>query len=169
MLSKLLGDFPRVIQLLRDDHKLVRSLFAQYEKATNGKKPPLAQKLLRELTVHAYIEEKVLYPAFRRAFKEPQMIFEAFQEHHLVHLLINELSTFRPGPGSATFEAKMKVLKELVKHHVDEEERHVFPKAEAHDLDWDSLFERARKLKNHGLTTRSNKRLSSKSQHSRAA
>jgi hypothetical protein len=111
----------------------------------------------------------VLYPAFRRALKEPQTIFEAFQEHHLVHLLINELSIFRPGQGSATFEAKMKVLKELVKHHVDEEEGHVFPKAEAHDLDWDSLFEKARKLKNHGLTTRSNKRLSSKSQRSRAA
>lgn len=45
----------------------------------------------------------------------------------------------------------MKVLKELVQHHVDEEEGHVFPKAEAHDLDWDSLYEKARMLKNQGL------------------
>lgn len=169
MLSKLLGEFPRVIQLLRDDHKLLRALFAQYEKATNGKKPPLAQKILRELTLHASIEEKVLYPAFRRAFKNPQIVFEAIQEHHLVHLLLDELSHFRPGPGSATFEAKMKVLKELIKHHVDEEEGHVFPKAEAHNLDWDSLYEKARKLKTNGLTKQSNKRTFSKAQHSRAA
>ena len=93
----------------------------------------------------------MVYPAFRRAFKDPQLVFEAFEEHHLIKLLINELSRFRPGPGSATFEAKMKVLKELVQHHVDEEEGHVFPKAEAHDLDWDSLYEKARMLKNQGL------------------
>ena len=70
MLERLLGSFPDVIQLLRDDHKLVRSLFAQYAKASNGEKPQIAHQIIRELTVHAAIEERVVYPAFRAAFRD---------------------------------------------------------------------------------------------------
>ena len=58
MLERLLGAFPQVIQLLRDDHKIVRSLFAKYAKANNGEKPHLAQEIRRQLTVHATIEER---------------------------------------------------------------------------------------------------------------
>jgi hemerythrin superfamily protein len=147
MLERLLGSFPQVIQLLRDDHKRVRSLFSQYDKAKNGEKPHLAHLILRELTIHAAIEERVVYPAFRAVFKEPRMIYEAVEQHHLVHLLIEKLNRFRPGPGSATFDARFNVLRELVKHHVDEEEGHLFPKAETHDLDWKSLFEKAQRIK----------------------
>jgi hypothetical protein len=62
-------------------------------------------------------------------------------------VLVEELSRFRPGPGSATFEAKFKLLRELVKHHVDEEEGRLFPKAEAQKLDWALLYEKAQKIK----------------------
>ena len=132
MLERLLGSFPDVIQLLRDDHKLVRSLFAQYAKARNGEKPQIAHRIIRELTVHAAVEERVVYPAFRAAFQDPHMIYEAIEEHQLVQALLDKLNRFRPGPGSATFDARFKVLRELVRHHVDEEESRVFPKAEAH-------------------------------------
>lgn len=147
MLERLLGAFPEVIQLLRDDHKRVRSLFAQYAKARNGEKPQIAHRVIRELTIHATIEERVVYPAFRAVFEDPHMIYEAVEEHQLVHALIDKLSKFRPGPGSATFDARFKVLRELVKHHVDEEEGRVFPKAEAQKLDWKGLFEKAQKIK----------------------
>lgn len=168
MLERLLGSFPDVIQLLRDDHKLVRSLFAQYAKARNGEKPQIAHRIIRELTVHAAIEERVVYPAFRAAFQDPHMIYEAIEEHQLVHALLDKLNRFRPGPGSATFDARFKVLRELVRHHVDEEESRVFPKAEAHKLDWKGLFEKAQRIRRQPPEKRPRKtRL--KSPHARAA
>jgi hemerythrin superfamily protein len=147
MLERLLGSFPEIIQLLRDDHKLVRSLFAQYAKAKNGEKPQIAHRIIRELTVHAAIEERVVYPAFRAVFQDPHIIYEAVEEHHLVQALLEKVNKFRPGPGSATFDARFKVLRELVKQHVDEEESHMFPKAETYQLDWKGLLEKAHKIK----------------------
>ena len=153
MLERILGSFPQVIQLLRNDHKMVRSLFKQYEKASKGQKPQLAHQIMQELTVHAAVEEQVVYPALRQAFKEPQsVVYEAVEEHHLAHLWLKELNSFRPGPGSATFDAKFNVLREVVKHHVNEEEGHLFPKAEAQNLDWTSLYEKALKIKNQRTT-----------------
>ena len=147
MLERLLGAFPPLIQMLRDDHKAVRTLFTRYDKAKNGEKPQIAQQIIKELTVHAKIEERVVYPAFRAVFPSPHLVYEAIEEHHLLHVLVEELSRFRPGPGSATFEAKFKLLRELVKHHVDEEEGRLFPKAEAQKLDWVLLYEKAQKIK----------------------
>ena len=168
MLERLLGSFPDVIQLLRDDHKLVRSLFARYAKASNGEKPQIAHRIIRELTVHAAFEERVVYPAFRAAFQDPHMIYEAVEEHQLVRALLDKLNRFRPGPGSATFDARFKVLRELVRHHVDEEESRVFPKAEAHTLDWTGLFEKAQRIRRQPPEKRPRKtRL--KSPHVRAA
>src|SRR5262245_21815898 len=131
MLERILGTFPDVIQLLRDDHKLVRSLFSQYAKASDGEKPQIAHRIIRELTIHTAIEERVVYPAFRAVFQDPHMIYEAVEAHQLVQVLLDKLNRFRPGPGAATFEARFKILRELVKRHVDEEESRIFPKAEA--------------------------------------
>jgi len=89
VLERLLGSFPEVIQLLRDDHKLVRALFAQYARAKNGEKPQIAHRIIRELTIHSIIEERVIYPAFRAVFQDPQMIYEAVEEHQLVRALLN--------------------------------------------------------------------------------
>jgi hemerythrin-like domain-containing protein len=168
MLERLLGSFPDVIQLLRDDHKLVRSLFARYAKASNGEKPQIAHRIIRELMIHAAIEERVVYPAFRAAFKDPHMIYEAVEEHRLVHVLLEKLNRFRPGPGSATFDARFNVLRDLVKHHVDEEESRIFPKAEAHTLDWGALFEKAQRIKKQPPEKRP-KKTRAKSPHVRAA
>lgn len=157
MLERLLGTFPDVIQLLRDDHKLVRSLFALYAKARNGEKPQIAHRIIRELTIHAAVEERVVYPAFRSVFKDPQVMYEAIEEHHLVQVLLERLNRFRPGPGSTTFDARFHVLRDLVKRHVDEEESHIFPKAEAHQLDWKTLFEKAQRIRRQPLDKRQKK------------
>lgn len=157
MLERLLGTFPDVIQLLRDDHKLVRSLFALYAKARNGEKPQIAHRIIRELTIHAAVEERVVYPAFRSVFKDPQVMYEAIEEHHLVQVLLEKLNRFRPGPGSTTFDARFHVLRDLVKRHVDEEESHIFPKAEAHQLDWKTLLEKAQRIRRQPLDKRQKK------------
>ncbi len=169
MLERLFGAFPPIIQMLRDDHKVARALFAKYDKANKGEKPQLAHRIIGHLTLHAKIEERVLYPALRAAFKEPNLVDEAVEEHHLLHVLLQELNRFRPGPGSATFEAKLKVLKELLKHHVDKEEGRLFPKAEAHKLDWVSLYEKAQTVKKQLLGRRKRKVTNQKPPHARAA
>ena len=168
MLERLLGSFPQVIQLLRDDHKLMRSLFARYARASNGEKPQIAHRIIRELTIHAAIEERVVYPAFRAVFQDPHIIYESVEEHPLVRILLEKLNRFRPGPGSATFDARFNVLRDLVKHHVDDEESRVFPKAEAHKLDWAGLFEKAQKIKKQP-TEKRQKKTRSKPPHARAA
>jgi hemerythrin superfamily protein len=168
MLERLLGAFPDVIQLLRDDHKLVRTLFAQYAKASHGDKSQIAHRIIRELTIHAAVEERIVYPAFRAAFQDPHMIYEAVEEHQLMQVLLDKLNRFRPGPGSATFDARFNVLRALVKHHVDEEESRVFPKAEAHKLDWKTLFEKAQRIKRQP-PEKGPKKPRSKSSHVKAA
>lgn len=86
--------------------------------------------LERQLTRHTDIEEAIFYPAVRAigTEKATDMILEAVEEHHVVKLVLKELPKI--DPKADTFEAKMTVLKELVAHHVEEEEKEMFPLAE---------------------------------------
>ena len=90
-----------------------------------------------ELEIHAELEEKLIYPAIREEIDEDDMMNEAIEEHHLVHVLIKELKKLKP--ADEIFEAKFKVLGELVKHHIEEEEGEMLPKAEKSDIDWEKL------------------------------
>src|SRR4051794_24352740 len=97
MLDKILGSFPAVIQMLRDDHQSVRSLFSKYEKTEGKEKTAVAKAVLRALAVHMQLEEQVIYPAFREAFRESKtLIDEAVEEHHLVKVLLRELTALKP-------------------------------------------------------------------------
>jgi hemerythrin superfamily protein len=145
MLEKLFGQFPGVIQMLRDDHRLIRSNFAKYQKAEGHQKTALAKTVLRVLAAHAKLEDQVIYPAFRTVFRDKHIIDEAVEEHHLLHILLRELKALKPDQPS--FEAKFTVLRELVTHHVDEEESQMFPKAEAQDIEWSALEKDAKALK----------------------
>ena len=120
---------PNALQLLRDDHKRVKDLFKKFEDAENaGTKGKVVGQTLTELEIHAELEEVIFYPAVREeaATKEDQMD-EAEEEHHIVKLLIAELRQMQP--SAAHYGAKFTVLAENVKHHIDEEESEMFPKA----------------------------------------
>src|SRR4030095_5962772 len=88
------------------------------------------EEIIAALQHHTQIEESVFYPAVRDigTKKATQMIGEAYEEHHVVKLVLGELPGV--GPTAENFEAKMTVLKELVAHHVEEEEEEMFPMAE---------------------------------------
>jgi iron-sulfur cluster repair protein YtfE (RIC family) len=120
-----------VTHRLRKDHDVVRELFASFEQAHEGgdeaRMAELAEAACRELDVHAEVEEQIFYPAVReRAGDElADTIAEAFEEHHVVKVVIGEL---RELPASdEAFAAKFTVLRELVEHHADEEEQELFP------------------------------------------
>jgi len=116
---------------LKEDHRKVKGLFHQYEKLGPGdkaRKARIFREIHQELFIHTTIEEKIFYPAFR-SLGTPQareMVGEALEEHHVVKILLEELSSMRPGDDQ--YDSKMKVLSENVLHHAEEEEEDMFPK-----------------------------------------
>lgn len=121
------------ISLLESDHEKVRGLLKKLESAAD-KHPERAQGLMeqidREVRIHSQIEEEIFYPAFKEAARsknDRELFFEAKEEHHVVDLVMPEVKEAEP--ESEDFAAKAKVLKELIEHHADEEEKEMFPKA----------------------------------------
>lgn len=120
---------PDAIKLLKADHEKVRGLLAQFENATGARREKLRGQIDRELKVHTQIEEEIFYPAYRDAARKKEdkkLYFEALQEHHVVDLVLPEMND---GSSNEELKAKAKVLKELVEHHADEEEKEMFPRA----------------------------------------
>lgn len=126
-----------VLKMLKADHKKVQDLFAAYQKATPRKQPDMAQTTIQELEIHAELEEALIYPAIRAGIEDDELMNEAIEEHHLVHVLIAELKELEP--RDETFKAKFTLLGELVKHHVKEEEGEMFPQALKAKIDWAAL------------------------------
>ena len=118
------------ITMLKDDHKTVEKLFRQFEKLGHdgdpAKKRELVDSMISELAVHAHIEEQVFYPAVRAQVPdEEDMVLEGLEEHHIVKWTLSELEGM--SPSEERFDAKVTVLMESVRHHVEEEEGEMFP------------------------------------------
>ncbi|MET9954091.1 hemerythrin domain-containing protein [Streptomyces sp. NPDC006339] len=117
------------IVLLREDHKRVEKLFKEFERAGDDaydRKRKIADEVIRELTAHAWIEERVFYPAAREAAPDTtDHVLESVEEHHAALWMLSELVGF--DPRDERFDAKMSVLIENVRHHVEEEEKDWFP------------------------------------------
>jgi hemerythrin-like domain-containing protein len=122
------------IQLLKDDHKKVKELLGDLANTTaraDKKRQQLLEKIEQELKIHTQIEEEIFYPAFKAAgdSEHVRMYYEALEEHRAVEeLLMPDL--MKTGRGSENFSGRAKVLKELVEHHVQEEEKEMFKKAQ---------------------------------------
>jgi hemerythrin-like domain-containing protein len=121
------------IVLLKNDHKEIRRLFAQFEKAgdnAEATKGAVVKKIIELLTVHTYIENEVMYPEVRKVLADLEdEILESYEEHHVADVLVFELMML--SPSDEHFDAKTTVLIELVSHHIEEEERDWFPKVRA--------------------------------------
>ena len=122
------------ITLLTDDHKKVKALLAELAETTNRAektRTELLAKIAKELEVHTTIEEEIFYPAFKAAGEksdDDKMFFEAMEEHRAAgDLVLPDL--LRTGVTTDQFGGRAKVLKELVEHHADEEEKEMFPRA----------------------------------------
>ncbi|MEV7560429.1 hemerythrin domain-containing protein [Streptomyces sp. NPDC089795] len=117
------------IVLLREDHKTVEKLFKRFEKTSDddtAERRRIADEVIEELTVHAWIEEKFFYPAAREAAPDTKdHVLESIEEHHTVVWMLSEIKDM--DPADERFKAKMSVLMEQVRHHVEEEEQDWFP------------------------------------------
>ncbi|HEX9918892.1 MAG TPA: hemerythrin domain-containing protein [Pyrinomonadaceae bacterium] len=118
------------ITLLKTDHEKVSGIFEKLEETTESAektREELFMKLKQELDLHAHIEETIFYPVLKKSEETRDITMEGIQEHHVVKVLLRELDSM--GVGSETWTAKLKVLKENVEHHVEEEEDDMFKSA----------------------------------------
>ena len=131
------------VALLKQDHRTVEELFAQFEKASgDGRKEKLAKQICLELTVHAQIEEEIFYPACEGKVEE-DLLKEAYVEHDGAKVLIGEIESGSEA-SDEYYDAKVKVLQEQIEHHVEEEEKRMeglFAQAKKDGLDMDELGE----------------------------
>jgi hemerythrin superfamily protein len=124
------------VALLKADHRQVEQWFEQFEATrSDDRKSKLAQQICQALTVHTEIEEEIFYPAFLAATEDKDMHHEAAVEHDGAKKLIAEIEA--SGPNDDYYDAKVKVLSEMIKHHVKEEEQRGGMFAEARDSDMD--------------------------------
>ena len=120
---------PDAIVLLKNDHKEVEKLFKQFEKLgddAHTTKRKVVDSIISALSVHAAIEEMYFYPAVRE--QNPDLeddVLEGLEEHHIVKWTLDELEGL--DPKAERFDAKVTVLIESVRHHVEEEEGEMFP------------------------------------------
>jgi hemerythrin superfamily protein len=118
------------VVLLKEDHKEVRRLFREFQKAggdATERKGEIVDKILEALTVHTYLENEAMYPEVRKLLPELEdEILESYEEHHVADVLCMELAAM--SPEDERFDAKTMVLIEVVSHHIEEEEGEWFPK-----------------------------------------
>lgn len=126
------------LDLLREDHDEVTDYFEELEQLEDAEeKEILALKICLALQLHAQIEEEIFYPAARKAIKKTELIDEAIVEHGSAKQLIAEIESMEV--GDELHDAKVKVLGEQMRHHIEEEENELFPEVEAAKLDLEAL------------------------------
>lgn len=133
------------IEFLKNQHREVETLFKRIESLGDkgGKdKKRIFDEIYEKLDTHARLEEKIFYPEGREA--DEDMTLEAYEEHDIVRTLLKKIA--KTSPSDETFMAKVTVLKEVVQHHVEEEEEEYFPECEK-ELGEERLEELGQELK----------------------
>ncbi|MCH8551669.1 MAG: hemerythrin domain-containing protein [Natronospirillum sp.] len=130
------------LSLLTKDHRDIETAFAEYEKLSQAdtlkKRKSLADHIGNELLKHMAIEEDVFYPAIRDKVPGAEgAVKEGIVEHGAARNMIKQIKSMKG--NEELFDSKVKVLSELIQHHVEEEEKDMFPKVEASDLDLEAL------------------------------
>jgi hemerythrin superfamily protein len=128
------------ISLLKADHREVEKLFGEFESArSRDRQQQIAERICEALKVHTTIEEEIFYPAFLEATDETDLHHEAEIEHAGAKHLIDEIEA--TGPRDDHFEARVTVLREMIRHHVKEEEQRggMFSEAQKSDMDLQAL------------------------------
>ena len=125
---------PNAVQMIRQDHKKVKGLFRKFDQAkNNGAKKRIADQVIQELEVHTTLEEEIFYPAVQNELGDKEMIDEANKEHQQAKEIIQELKTLDSEDDQ--LEEQFAELVECIKHHVEEEESEMLPKAEESGMD----------------------------------
>jgi hemerythrin superfamily protein len=133
---------PLALELLMSDHRKVEDLFEQFEQekeSDEGTRREIAQQICAELTIHAQVEEELFYPWLREQLEDDdmEMVEEAQVEHNTAKDLIAQIEGATD--IDEVYNAKVKVLSEYIKHHVQEEENEIFPEVRDQQEELDEL------------------------------
>jgi hemerythrin superfamily protein len=133
--------------LLEQDHRQVEKWFDEYDEIEDedDRKSELAEKICLALKVHTQIEEEIFYPRAREATKDDNLLDEAVVEHATAKNLIAEIEDMEVGDD--LYDAKIRVLGEMVKQHIKEEEDELFPEMQSAKVDIDALGKELAKRK----------------------
>ncbi len=116
------------IELLEHDHRMMKSLLKRaLEASAETRREELLDEIRTNLVAHERMEEEVFYPPLEEHAKTHDIVLEGYEEHHVADVILDEL--LQTEPGSDTWKAKLKVLKESLEHHIEEEEGEMFKKA----------------------------------------
>jgi hypothetical protein len=118
------------MSLLKDDHQKVKKMLSELESTTERgvkTREELFTKVKQELVVHEAIEEEIFYPALKNHPKTKEIALEAYEEHHVVDMVMAELEGV--AYNDEQWGAKFKVMKENLEHHIEEEEAEMFKQA----------------------------------------
>src|SRR5438105_1771990 len=116
------------VSLLKKDHELVKDLMNKMDTEEDPDQlTSMFEQLVDELGVHERIEEEIFYPALQKLPKAKEDVLEAFEEHHLVDEIVEQMDV---ESDDDKWKAKFTVMKENVEHHIKDEEDKLFPKAE---------------------------------------
>ena len=124
------------LELIKQDHKRLKKLLEETLEAQGTDREARMDHLRTELVAHERMEEEVFYPRLKQEQKAREEVLEGYEEHHVADVLLDEL--LEVPAETDLWKAKVKVLKENVEHHMDEEESELFKKARA-VLDRDEL------------------------------
>jgi len=121
------GGYPpmKATKLLEQQHKKVKALFKKLESGRSDP-APLLRELADDLSAHMAIEHEIFYPAVAELARD--LVSESFEEHSLAELALKRL--LATSPDHESFKARVVATKELIEHHVEEEEEELFPKVE---------------------------------------
>lgn len=134
------------VALLKADHRAVEKLFGQFEKAGDeSRKAQIAEQICMELRIHTQIEEEIFYPTSREFLQDDEIVNEAIVEHQGAKDLIDEIEGMEP--SNEMYDARITVLKEMIEHHVQEEEKEYFPQLQKSDMDLKAIGEQLRERK----------------------
>ena len=133
---------PLALELLMSDHRKVEDLFEQFDQekdSDEGTRREIAQQICAELTIHAQVEEELFYPWLREQLEDDdmEMVEEAQVEHNTAKDLIAQIEGATD--IDEVYNAKVKVLSEYIKHHVQEEENEIFPEVRDQQEELDEL------------------------------
>ena len=118
------------MKLLKDDHEKVKKMLQELESTTERgvkTRQELFSKVKHELTIHEAIEEEIFYPALREHPKTKEIALEAYEEHHVVDMVMAEIESV--AFDNEQWAAKFMVMKENLEHHIEEEEGEMFKQA----------------------------------------
>lgn len=118
------------LQMLKEDHDMVKKIMAELDGTTERAEKTRSEGFMRlksELSVHEAIEEEILYPALKQLAETKEIALEAYEEHHVVDMVLGELES--TPVTDETWAAKFTVMKENLEHHIHEEEDEMFKQA----------------------------------------